>query len=630
MNDQQGWSAPISVSWLLTLVCWSVCCLPVRADGSLPVNSGTVGHGEFRGVDLEGNLHRLGDHGQSRAVVCVFLSTQCPVSNAAIPTIQQLASRYLQQGIEFYGVASNPGLTRQAAIAHRDSYKISFPILFDTSGHLRGMMQATHTPQAIVASPSGTILYSGRIDNRYSSIGRARSSASIHDLQNALQDIVANRPVRVASTRPVGCQLEDPPVDGARGPVTYNRHIAPILSAHCAECHRDGQAAPFTLLSYADACRHSRQIVEVTQSQFMPPWHPVEHFGQFQNERRLSAEDIALIQAWVDAGRPEGDAANELTLPKFQDGWRLGRPDLILTMPDTFRVAAGGPDIHQHFVLRTGLNRHRLVAAIEFRPGNPRVVHHACFYTDVTGAARRLQARHPDVGYGSFSGPGFVNANTLRSWLPGMSPQRLPDWSGQLMHAKCDLVLEIHYQRTGKVESDRSTVGIHFAPKSAKRLVNEIQVMNKSLTIPAGDSRYHHHASYTLPADAILFDAAPHLHLLGREMKAVATRPDGEVVPLIWIQDWDFNWQGQYLYLQPLKLPKGTRIDVDAWYDNSAGNPLNPNSPPQDVHWGEQTSDEMGICHFRYTCDSMEDFVLMHEHYLNYVARQQPASRRNR
>jgi hypothetical protein len=191
-------------------------------------------------------------------------------------------------------------------------------------------------------------------------------------------------------------------------------------------------------------------------------------------------------------------------------------------------------------------------------------------------------------------------------------------------------VLEVHYQRSGKPETDRSTVGIHFANASARQLVGEVQVMNKVLEIPAGAARHRHHASYTLPVDATLLDAAPHMHLLGREMKATATHPDGTVTPLIWIRNWDFNWQGQYLYADPVRLPGGTRIDVDAWYDNSAQNALNPHSPPQTVCWGEETTDEMGVCHFRYTCDTREDLITMNAHYVAYSVEQQQRYWRHR
>jgi hypothetical protein len=431
-------------------------------------------------------------------------------------------------------------------------------------------------------------------------------------------------------TQPVGCLLEECSTAAARGEVTFNRDIAPLMFTSCAECHRPGEGGPFSLLTYADVRAHANQIAAVTQLRLMPPWHPAQDFGHFRDERRLTEGELALLQRWVADGKPEGDPRDLPAAPVFSKGWRLGKPDLVLRMPEPFAIAADGPDVHQHFVLPTGLRDSRLVSAVEFRAGNSRVVHHASFYVDVSGAAKQLDANDSDLGYGNFSGPGFDNYNAFRSWLPGMTPRRLPRGTGSPIPARSDLVLEIHYQRTGKPETDQSSVGLFFAESSAKRLVMELQVMNKDLLIPAGEARHLHRASYTLPVAATLLDAAPHMHLLGREMKATATLPSGEVKPLVWIKDWDFNWQGQYLYADSMRLPKGTKIEVDAWYDNSAGNPLNPHSPPQPVQWGEQTQEEMSICHFRYTCDNVDDLMAMNNDHRTYVAGQQRVYRLRR
>lgn len=555
---------------------------------------------------------------ECRGTAVIFLSTQCPISRSSIPVLKKLHTTYRKQGVPLYGVICSPGVTRAEALQHRTEFAIDFPIIFDTSGELRRLLQPTHAPQAFVISSKGRILYSGQIDDRFSDIGQRRDAARTHYLKEALQATIEGHKVPIPKTTPVGCRLEELPTPSNTTLVTYHRDIAPILSAQCAACHRDGEAAPFTLLSYDDACQHAAQIVEVTQSRFMPPWHPTPGFGHFQNERRLTDHQITLIQQWVAAGKPAGNPADEPPRATFTTGWQLGEPDLVLRMDQAFALSESGPDVHQHFVLATGIKRNRLVSAVEFRPGNPRVVHHACFYVDDTGSARKLDAEQAGFGYGGFVGPGFPNTGALRSWLPGMSPQRLPDGMGQPLAGESDLVLEIHYQRSGKPETDQSTVGIYFAPPTAKQAVAELQVMNKSLVIPAGEKRHRHIASYTLPQAATLLDAAPHLHLLGREMKATATKPDGTIVPLIWIENWDFNWQGQYLYVTPVSLPEGTRIDVEAWFDNSAENPLNPHSPPQTVTWGEQTQEEMAICHFRYVCNSPQELWRMNQHHAAY------------
>jgi hypothetical protein len=594
----------------------------VGLAGDLTVTADVV-PASLTGIDVDGKSHRFAAAPSCKATVVVFLSTTCPISNAALPELKSLATTFRPKKIEFFGVVSDPTLNRQAAVQHRDEYHIPFPVLFDGSMTLRRAMQPTHTPQAVILSPDGTVLYSGRINDRYAAVNVKRDAAAVHDLERALKAIVDGKPIPTPRTKPVGCLLESPPEENATGSVTYHRDIAPLINANCIECHRPGESGPFSLQKYADVAAHAQQIAAVAESKVMPPWHPSPGFGHFRDKRGLNEGDRTLFRQWVATGLPEGDSRDGPPSPKFTTGWRLGTPDLILKMDQPFTVPADGPDVYQHFVLPTGMRHNRLVSAVEFRPGNRRVVHHAAFYVDNAGRARELDQRDPQPGYGGFSGPGFVNYNTLRSWLPGMTPQRLPRGTGQMVPAGSDLVLEIHYQPSGKAETDQSTIGVFFAESSAKKLVHEMQVMNKGLSIPPGESRHHHTASYTLPVTATLLDAAPHMHVLGREMKATATRPDGTVIPLVWIENWDFRWQGQYLYVEPIRLPKGTRIDVDAWYDNSAANPLNPHSPPQWVHWGEQTSEEMGLCHFRYLCDTPDDLRTLMLHHKLFVDRQQ-------
>jgi mono/diheme cytochrome c family protein len=609
-------------SFCCLLLCWW--CLPARATEPQASVPSADARRSLKGTDLDGKVHRIPTCGARRGAAIVFLSTTCPISNSYLPQLKTLAARCRRIDVDFYGIVSDHAVSRAAADRHRTDFQVDFPILFDVSGTIRRQLQATHTPQAFVVSATGQTLYSGRIDDLYAEPGRKREEASTHEFRDAVTALASGLDVKVPHTAPVGCLLEDPPQPGdAATDVTFNRDIAPLLYASCSGCHRPGEGAPFSLLSYADACQHGAQIAAVTQTRFMPPWHPEPGFGHFQNERRLSDDEIQLIRDWVDSGKPEGDAADRLAPPVFADGWRLGKPDLILRMKEAYELRADGPDVHQHFVLPTGLSKDRLVSAVEFRPGNPVVTHHSCFYIDTTGTGRKLQALEPDIGYGSFVGPGFLNTGALRSWLPGMSPQHLPAGTGQILQAHSDIVLEIHYRPSGKVEIDQSVVGIHFAPRSAKYRVGEIQVMNKALTIPPGAAEHRHTSSFTVPVDTALLDVLPHMHLLGREMKAVATRPDGKQIPLVWIRNWDFNWQDQYLYADPVLLPRGSRIDVEAVFDNSDRNPLNPHSPPQAVSWGEQTRDEMAVCHFRYACTSKEDMTTINTHYLRYAAEQQ-------
>jgi len=581
-----------------------------------------------KSVDLRGRVHRPGNESDGKLSVFTFLSTQCPISNSYLPKLNELASEFADRGVSFYGVVSDPSVSRSAAQKHREKFGIEFPVLFDASGALRQRLSPTHTPHTIVVDAAGRRVYSGAIDDRYVQLGRKKETATEDYLKSALTNAVAGQTVLVSKTEPIGCLMEQPPNKAHTGNVTFTRDIAPIIQANCVSCHRPGQSGPFALVSYDDVSAHANQVAEVTQSRFMPPWKPSTVYPKFEDEQRLSDQEVELIQAWVRSGKPKGDPADLPPQREYVRGWPLGEPDLVLEMKDAFTVPASGPDIRQYFVLPTGLDENRLVSAIDFHPGTPKAIHHASFFLDTRGAGRKLDAGDPEPGYSGFGGPKFEPEGTLSSWFPGMHARPLPEGMGRLIRPGSDIVVEIHYVSTGKQERDRSKVGIYFADRSARQIVTEVQVGSLELNIPAGKSRHLETAIYTLPVNTTLLDVVPHMHVLGQEMKVFANLPDGKVEPLLWIKDWDFNWQGQYAYAHPVELPKGSRIVVQAWYDNSSGNPLNPNSPPKTVHWGSDADDEMLICHFQCTCESMDDLKRLYNDQQQYKSR--AISRHNR
>lgn len=389
---------------------------------------------------------------------------------------------------------------------------------------------------------------------------------------------------------------------------TFNRDISPILWKNCAGCHRSGEVGPFPLLTYRDAAKRADFLAEVTVSRRMPPWKPEPGFGAFLDEHRLSDEDIRRIAEWSEAGAPEGDPADLKPLPTFPEGWQLGKPDLVLEVPERFEIPATGRDVYRCFVIPIPIDFDRTVAAVEFRPGNRRVVHHALLYLDTTGAARSRDADDPGPGYTTFGGPGILPTGMLGGWAPGAMPRRLPDGVGRYLRKGSDLVLQVHYHPDGKPETDRSVVGVYFTPTPARKIVAGIAVRTRDIDIPPGESRYRASAqSEPLPVDVHAIGISPHMHYVGREMKVVARTPEGRTVPLIWIKDWDFNWQGQYQFRSPVDLPKGTVITVEAFYDNSADNPANPSKPPRRVRWGEQTTDEMCLLGVQVVTDNLAD-----------------------
>lgn len=391
-------------------------------------------------------------------------------------------------------------------------------------------------------------------------------------------------------------------------PITYNKHIAPLLWKNCAGCHRPGEIGPFSLLTYDDAAKRADFLADITSERRMPPWKAAPNFGHFRDERRLSDSEIALIAKWAATGATQGDAADLPQPPKFVEGWTLGEPDLILEMPESFTVPADGRDIFRCFVIPIPIDENKTVAAVEFRPGNRRVVHHALLFLDANGAARKKDAAEPGPGYSSFGGPGILPTGGMGGWAPGCMPRKLPEGIGGFLRRGSDLVMQIHYHPSGKEETDRSSVGVYFTDKPAKNLIGGLAVRTRSLNIPANEQHYRVSAqSEELPVDVNVLSVAPHMHLLGKQMKVTAKTPAGEVIPLVWVDHWDFNWQGQYAFVEPVRLPKGSVVQLEAEYDNSADNPHNPNSPPQRVRWGEQTTDEMCLLGVQLTADSIAD-----------------------
>jgi hypothetical protein len=390
---------------------------------------------------------------------------------------------------------------------------------------------------------------------------------------------------------------------------TYARDVAFVLNRSCVPCHRAGESGPFPLTTYAEAKKWSSMISLTTKRRSMPPWSAVPGHGTFQGARVLSPTEIRLLENWDKTGAKPGDLAKAPAAPSFTTGWQLGEPDMVLSMPEPVDITAEGPDQLRNIVIPSALLEDKTVGAMEFRPGNAKVVHHALVFLDNSGVARRLDAADPGVGYVSFGGPGFFPSGSLGGWAPGGTTKWLPDGVGRYFQKGSDVVLQVHYHPSGKPERDQSKIGIFFSRKPVTRLVGGISVENWQISIPAGDANYLRTSNYTLPRDTTVLSVTPHMHLLGKEMRARAILPDGTRRPLVWVKPWSFRWQETYVYQPALKLPAGTRIEMESWHDNSAKNPNNPFSPQRSVTYGEGSNDEMSLCIFEFTTDRFEDLL---------------------
>ena len=382
--------------------------------------------------------------------------------------------------------------------------------------------------------------------------------------------------------------------------VDYARHVAPILARHCVTCHRDFQVAPFALDTYASAKAHARTIAAVTARRYMPPWKASHLPGaELAGERRLTTAEIATLQAWAATGTREGAPAAPRSLPEKPSEWALGPPDLVLEMAESFPVAAVGEDVYQCFVIPTSLPTSRWVRAFEFAPGSRRTVHHALFFLDSTGTARERDAAQPGPGYRCFGLPGFLPTASLGGWSPGNGAYEMPPGVALPLRKSTDLVLQIHYHVTGAPAHDRSRLALYFSPTPPTKSIFDVALASRQIDIAPGDRAYRVRDAITLPVAVDLMGIIPHAHYLARQMRGWAVLPNGRRQNLFEVLDWDFNWQQNYRYLRPIRLPADTRLEMEFVYDNSGQNPRNPSRPPQRAGWGPETTDEMAGLHFQ-------------------------------
>jgi len=383
-------------------------------------------------------------------------------------------------------------------------------------------------------------------------------------------------------------------------PVTFNKDIAPIVFHSCAPCHRPGEVAPFPLLTYEQVKSHASQIVAVTGLRYMPPWPPEPGYGDFEGTRRLSDSQIRMFAQWVESGTREGNPADLPTAPHFPDGWELGPPDLVVQIPRPFTLPASSGDVFRNFVVPIELKQTRYIRAIELRPGNKRVVHHANVVLD---RARSLRQRDGADGQPGFPGMDVVTEagaefepdSHFLFWKPGLPAQQTPDDMAWRLNPGDDLIVNLHLQPSGKLEMVRPALGLYFAKDPPRRFPMLLQLEHDgAIDIPPGSQDFSVMDKLTLPVDCEVLAIYPHAHYVGKRIEAWATMPGGERMDLLRINDWNINWQAVYTYREPVRLPKGAAVQMRITYDNSAGNSRNPNHPPERVRSGNRSHDEMG------------------------------------
>jgi mono/diheme cytochrome c family protein len=577
---------------------------------------------------LEGKQLPLGEIKEKKAVVVAFLSFDCPVSNSYVPLLNEMHTELSSKGVEFLAVCTSDesAAELQKKVA---AFKIPYPICQDVKLTVVDAFKATTTPEVFVLDHNHVLRYRGRIDDGFSARLKRNPKVSEFDLKNALEDLLAGKPVRTPATTAIGCPVtvKADTTKAATTKLTYHKEVLPILQKHCQQCHRPGEVGPFSLMTYKQAVNWAEDIKEYTHSKKMPPWKP-QGGPSYEGERKLTDAEIKLLAEWVDGGMPEGDPKTAPEPRKFVEGWQLGTPDLILSTDEDFHLGASGPDTFRCFVLPTGLKEDKYIIGYEVRPGNPSIVHHTLNYWDGTGKARGLNdkskanAKPTDndrgPGYSVSMGLGFTPDlsdlekmqktgippfSGIGGWAPGQMPRFLPEGTGYYLPKDAEIVIQVHYHRNGRPEKDRTRIGLYFAKKPVEKPWRTLVIdgLPKITTtfphfttlIPKDRSDFVSKGSLWTETDCTVYSVLPHMHLLGKKVKVTFTTPDGKTETLVDIHDWDYNWQETYWFKEPISIKAGTRFDVEAIFDNSSTNPNNPNHPPKDVRSGDETTDEM-------------------------------------
>jgi thiol-disulfide isomerase/thioredoxin len=532
----------------------------------------------------------------ANATVILFVGTGCPVNNAYLPKLVKWHDMYAKKGVVFVAVNSHEVDDAKAVAAHAKEHGVPFPVLKDDGTKTAARLQVDRIPTAVVLDSGRTVRYFGRIDDQFTP-GVHRDKATTREMANAIDAVLAKEEVKTPFAAAAGCKLTRDLEAQAGGvatrkgvePVTYHKQVSRILQAKCQECHRAGEAAPFELLTYKQAKGWAGMIREVVADDVMPPWHADAPLGHFANDRRLSPEQKKTLLAWIDQGCPEGDATDAPEPRKYVTGWRFGRePDVVRAMDKTIDIPAqfafgltGMP--YQYVLAGEPFAEDKWVQAVEVRPDYRAAIHHIIVFIVPPGKELH-ELREANL----------LNDGMLATYVPGDEPVVYPKGTARKLAKGSRLLFEVHYTPNGKAGKDRSAVGMIFADGKPEHEIHGRALANKRFAIPPGDANHQVKSKYTFKQDSLLTMMSPHMHVRGKAFKYELVTPDAKRETLLSVPKYDFNWQAAYTLATPKEIPAGATIECTAWFDNSKGNPFNPD-PTKRVTWGNQTWEEMMI-----------------------------------
>lgn len=560
----------------LSFVVFAVASVALPLSGALAAKIGSEG-GNLTFKDIRCLTRSLSDLGEAKGYALVFLNTTCPVSQRYLPRLEELHKKYAAQGIQLIGVYNSQDESPRDIAANGLEHNLSFTIVWDDEQKCTQALGIERVPQAVLLDGARRVVYSGRIDDQYRTTG-VQPNVGRSDLAEAIDELLAGKPISVTETPVDGCRVtpwRNPTFDHT---ITFHEHVEPIMQKRCQSCHHEGTAAPFGLVSYDETSAQGETLAEVVRDGRMPPWYAHSSFGHFSNDPTMTKEEKDLVAAWVKAGMPEGDAAKAPRPLEFaKSEWRIGDPDLVLTMKKPHKIQATGYIPYKYIFLPPAFSDDTYVEAIEIRPHNRAVVHHCnAFYVDAVSMK-------------------FDRASFITGYVPGGVPFELTSGIAQRIPKGSVVGLQIHYVTTGKEEDSTISIGFRYAKGVVQKTTHFILLDPRDIQIPPGDPFYQMKASRKLEKDVTLLGLFTHMHLRGRDMTFFAHYPGGKDETLLQIPNYNFEWQLGYVCPQPpheKKLPAGTELEAIAHFDNSKFNPYNPD-PKYTVPYGDQSYDEM-------------------------------------
>ncbi len=560
----------------------------------------------FMLLDHRGKAHELYYHADAEAVVIMIQGNGCPIVRNAIGDFQTLAAAYADRGVEFLMLNANIQDDRGSIASEAEEFGIELPVLVDDTQLVAESLGVVRTAEVFVIDPDGwELVYRGPMHDRIT-YEHQKPQAENTYLADTLDAMLAGDAVAVASRDTVGCLINFPARHEDHSRISYSDTIAPMLKDNCTVCHSPGGIGPWAMTSYDMVRGFAPMIREVLMTQRMPPWHADPHIGQWQGDRSLSEADKRTLVHWIEAGAPRGDGPDPLAdVEPISSDWPLGEPDLVIDLP-AFDVPASGVVDYQFPAVPNPLDRGVWVEAATVIPGDRAVVHHV-----LVGSSEDYDPQAEEEE--------SVFENYIIGYAPGAESYRMPEGTGVYVAPGGAFQFQMHYTPYGKATTDRTRLGLYFAEATPDNFLRHQVVLDPTMQIAPNDGEHEEAAYHAFPRDAVLYTLFPHAHYRGKASTFELEYPDGRIETLLSVPAYDFNWQRGYDFVEPKKVPAGSKLIHRTVYDNSSRNPANPD-PSRAVPWGLQSWDEMLYGAFSYAWAEESSENPIHDQQLSELA----------